>query len=288
MEKIIKDETANCRVCKKDKTIENFEKHKHTATGYLKTCKQCAGERKHKKLIRQRFIERQLTGKGSEKTVLGIDELAQFDIEKEIMCNGKIKHFTSLFVAQSESGKTVLMMHLLKKLRDHYDIFILISKNIQAEAYDLSKFHFYTNESNLQKVIYACRYLQRLSNNKLNLLIVVDDIRTRSRAAVQDLFTNGRNSNISTMNLVQHPTMVDNHIRTNCKFIFLFHQKNPELIQATTKKFLNNFVKIPPEYDTRIMRQDFLENWLQTQTKDFTSVVLNIKSGLIQKIRANI
>jgi hypothetical protein len=123
--------------------------------------------------------------------------------------------------------------------------------------------------------------------NYFNVLLIIDDIKTRSKAVIQDLYTNGRNSNFTTWTLVQHPTMVDNHMRTNCKFIFLFHQKNPELISVTTKYFLKNFVKTPREIRTKIDKEEYLENWLQRNTENYTSVVLNIKEGVVQTVKAS-
>lgn len=277
-----------CSNCETTKPETDFYKNKSRATGRMGQCADCIREmRKERTIKKKAAIKSAILEKDSTRQKLNSENLENMDITKENVIDGKIKHFSALFVAQSESGKTILMMDIIKKLRKYYDMIILVSKNIQAESYDLDKFDFYTNEMFLDKVVYAIRYLQRETHNKLNILLIVDDIKTRQKATIQELFTNGRNSNITIMNLVQHPTMVDNHIRTNCKFIFLFNQKNPELIRATTEKFLMNFVKTPELVKTHKDKLLYLENWLQKNTENYTSVVLNIKSGKIQKIKAN-
>lgn len=276
-----------CHTCLEIKDISKFQKNKHKSMGFEKTCKECTNKRyRQLRAIRKEQMLNDLD-ESTNRPKLN-SELTPFDIQKEVIIDGKIKHFTSLFVAQSESGKTILMMHLIDKIREHYDFVILISKNLQADSYDLSKFDFSTNDRNLESVIMAIRYLQRKTLNKFNFLIVVDDIKTRGKVVIQDLFTNGRNSNISTMNLVQHPTMIDNHMRTNCKFIFLFNQRNPELIKATISRFLINFIATPQSVISKRAREDYLETWLQNNTKDYTSIVLNIKDGVVQKVKADI
>lgn len=275
-----------CKKCMKEYHSDFFYNNRTLSSGKSPNCKKCTNDRARELKQRKRADVKSSNSEEIKQIAAGEQELETLDIEKEVIVDGKLKHFTSLFVAQSESGKTVLMMYLIKMLRKHYDMVILVSKNIQAESYDLSKFDFYTNEMYLDKVVYAIRYLQRTTNNKFNILLIVDDIKTRQKATIQDLFTNGRNSNITIMNLVQHPTMIDNHIRTNCKFIFLFNQKNPELIRGTMEKFLFKFVKTPKEAMTRLQKEEYLENWLQHNTQNYTSIVLNIKSGKIQKIKA--
>jgi hypothetical protein len=275
-----------CHTCLEEKDLSRFTKNRNRSDGFEKICKDCTNLR-----------YRQLRAARKEKMLLEMSEsmnrpklnseLSPFDIVKEVIVDGKPKHFTSLFVAQSESGKTILMMDIIEKIREHYDFVILISKNLQAESYDLKKFDFATNDRNLESVIMAIRYLQRNTLNKFHFLVVIDDIKTRGKVIIQDLFTNGRNSNISTMNLVQHPTMVDNHMRTNCKFIFLFNQKNPELIKATINKFLVNFVATPHDVIAKRAKEDYLETWLQNNTKDYHSIVLNIKEGVVQKTKAD-
>jgi hypothetical protein len=276
-----------CHTCSVTKDISNFTKNKHKSMGFEKSCKECVNLRSRQ--LRAARKEQMLNEMADSMNRPKLNsELSQFDIEKEAIPDGKLKHFTSLFVAQSESGKTILMMHLINKIREHYDYVVLISKNLQADSYDLKKFDFATNDKNLESVIMAIRYLQRNTNNKFHFLVVIDDIKTRGKTIIQDLFTNGRNSNISTMNLVQHPTMIDNHMRTNCKFIFLFNQRNPELIKATINKFLINFVATPPTVLARRAKEDYLEAWLQNNTKDYTSIVLNIKNGIVQKVKADV
>lgn len=283
--------TINCTRCSTIKPEGQFYRNRALVRGRMGQCKSCI---RLANSVRNQSKKDAIRGvindgaKPKDPSLSPNSSLDQFDILKEVVVDGKLKHFTSLFVAQSESGKTILMMFLINKLKKYYDLIILVSKNIQAESYDLKKFDFYTNEVYLEKVVYAIRYLQRLTNNKFNILLIVDDIKTRQKLTIQELFTNGRNSNISIMNLVQHPTMIDNHMRCNCKFIFLFHQKNPELIAVTTKYFLLKFVKVPPELHSIFQKLAYLENWLQKNTEDYTSVVLNIKSGVIQKIKAKI
>lgn len=283
-------EPFRCRRCDIPKKPSEFHKNRAMVRGHHSICKDCANAAiRTRKAGKKKLLEKTVNViLEDDKPVASLEtSLEDFDIEKENVVDGKLKHFTALFVAQSESGKTTLMMHLIKKIRKHYDLIILVTKNLQAEAYDLTKFDFYTNDVYLERVIHSLRYFQKSTNNMFNILLIIDDVKTRSKLAIQELYTNGRNSNITTWTLVQHPTMVDNHMRTNCKFIFLFNQKNPELIAVTTKYFLKNFVKVPKELRSRYDAEIYLEKWLQKNTENYYSVVLNIKSGVIQKVKAS-
>lgn len=285
----IHEKTKICGNCDKLLPMTDFHNNKSHVTGKARNCRSCLSaqvterrRRKKAEIIAEGETNKEIVKKISAEA----EELEDLDIVKEVVIDGKLKHFTSLFVAQSESGKTVLMMYLIQLLRPYYDMVILVTKNLQAEAYDLSKFDFSTNEMYLDKVIYAIRYIQRMTKNKFNVLLIIDDIKTRQKATVQELYTNGRNSNISIMTLLQYPTMCDNIMRTNCKFIFLFNQKNPELISTTTERFLMKFVKTPIEASTKVLKEIYLSDWLQKHTANYTSVVLNIKNGTINKIKA--
>jgi hypothetical protein len=251
--------------------------------GLQLACKKCSKQQKlnrRKKLLnKHKFIR---------KATQDITNLPIFDMRKELLAKNDI-FFSASFVAQSRSGKTFLLKSLLRKIRDMYDIIIVITKSGHNVLYNDPVFDFVTTGANGQykKVIKMIRLFQEKTNNKLiNWLVIFDDFSKPRCALMRDLYTDGRNSSISVIHLVQDITMLQNHCRFNSLYIFLFHQKNPKLIKRTVEHFLLDFIPVPEGIKTKFDKMTFLINWMQGMSENYTSIVLNVDNGSIMKVRA--
>jgi hypothetical protein len=266
-----------CNVCKKDLDKSMFHKNRIMKDGLQRTCKNCSKTygRKKKKVIKKAFVE-------------DINNLPQFDIRKELTQKNDI-FFSATFIAQSRSGKTTLLKYLLRKIKDMYDIIIVITQSGHNIIYDDDVFDITTTgaDGQYKKIIKLIRLFQTKTKNKVKWLVIFDDFSKPRCPLMRDLYTNGRNSSISVIHLVQDVCMSMNQCRFNSLFIFLFHQKNPQLVKRTVEHFLLDFVPVPDDVRTKFDKMTFLINWMQTQSQNYNSIVLNVDQGKIMKVRAN-
>lgn len=276
--------TKKCGNCKEVKKCTDFHLNGHSKDGLQVYCKMC-----RKKITQKNGLIKKRIKKVSEECFnQDLDNLEEFQIEKEIMRNGKLFHFSAIYCAQSRSGKTTNLVFQLNKIRKFYDVIIMISESMHADIYKNFKFDLLTSGSrgNYQKIIKFVRKFQKLTNNKFNFLIVLDDFSRKQCKVIRDLYSNGRNSAISIVHCVQSVTMLNNHCRYNALYVFLFNQKNAEAIERVYTYWLRNFVKAPCEIKTQWEKKKFVMNWFLKESKNFTSIVLNIDAGKIMKSKA--
>ena len=166
----------------------------------------------------------------------------------------------------------------------------MITQSGHNLIYDDEVFDLVTTGEDKQykKIIKTIRLFQTRTNNKLKWLIIFDDFSKPRCPTMRDLYTNGRNSSISVIHLIQDVCMAMNQCRFNSLFIFLFHQKNPQLVKRTVEHFLLDFVPVPDNVRTKHDKMTFLVNWMQNQSLNYTSIVLNVDQGRIMKVKAQL
>lgn len=261
-------------------TAEFFYRNSSMKSGFQYSCKKCMKKaREIKKKLRREVIEKQ---KKSDQ--IDIDNLKEFDITKEIIRNGKLFHFSAVYVAKSRSGKSTNLIYQLKKIREYYDIIIMVTESIQAPIYNNFSFDLLTtgDDNQYKKIINMIRSFQKKTGNSLNFLIVFDDFSSARCKVLRNLYTNARNSNISVVSLVQDTTMVSNHVRYNTLYAFLFNQKNPEAIERLYNFFLKSYVPVPKELRTGYEKKDFILNWFAKSAPMYKPIVLNYDQTSIQ------
>ena len=292
-----KEQKKNIRILKCNKCFEqlpetDFHINRYLARGRKIICKSCL-----KKEIQKRKLNKN-TKKNTKKNIKiatsqNLDSLEEFDIRKEIWRKDektgkhKLFHFSAIYQAQSRSGKSTNMLYQLSKIKDLYDIIILITESSQANIYKNGNLITYiTTGKYYKKIIQLIRFFQRKTDNYLNFMIILDDFAKRQDILLRNLFTNARNSKISVIHSVQSSTMVNNQARYNTLYVFLFNQKNSEAIFRTINFWLYNFIETPSELKSKGDKIDFLKNWFLNQTQNYTSMVLNIDKGLVMKSKA--
>lgn len=284
----MKTDTKKCGMCKKVKAASAFHLNNSRPCGLQGHCKAC------RKAAAQRILTYKRDARAAAKKNAecsysqDLDKLEDFDMEKEVIRNGKVFHFSAIYCAQSRSGKTTNLVFQLNKIRKYYDIIIMISESMHAAIYKNFKFDLLTTGSkgNYQKIIKFVRRFQKLTNNKVNFLIVLDDFARKQCKVIRNLYSNGRNSSISIVHCVQSVTMLNNHCRYNALYVFLFSQKNAEAIERVYTYWLKNFVKAPENIRTQWGKKKYVMDWFLKESRDFTSIVLNIDAGKIMKSKA--
>lgn len=278
-----------CKKCLEMLPETDFHINRYLARGRKTKCKPCLKDEVSKRRARKKE-EREKIIKRSENQ--DYENLEEFDIRKEIWRKDektgkdKLFHFSAIYQAQSRSGKSTNLMYQLSKIRDLYDIIILITESPQAGIYKGNLIDFVTTGKNYKKIIQVVRFFQRKTENYLNFMIILDDFAKRNDKILRNMFTNARNSKISVIHSVQSSTMVNNQARYNTLYVFLFNQKNPEAVSRTINFWLYNFIVIPKEITRKMDKLDYLESWFKRQTENYTAMVLNIDAGRVQKSKA--
>ena len=272
-----------CGRCKKIKNSESFHKNSRSKDGLQSRCKMCRSiTKKSKKVARTEQIKK--IAPNSQD----LENLKEFDMQSEVVRNKKVHHFSALYIAQSRSGKSTNLLYQIKKIRKNYDIIIMVSDSVHAAIYRNFKFDLLTNGHNNKcvKIIRFLRKFQKHTNNKFNVLLILDDFAKRSCKYIRDLFTNARNSNISIIQSVQDNTMVSNHSRYNTLYVFLFNNKNSQAIDRTYTFWLKSFIKPPSNLKTEYEKREWTINYFLKNTRNYQAMVLNIDKGLVMRSKA--
>lgn len=149
----------------------------------------------------------------------------------------KGEHFSSLFIASRNSGKSYLCRYLLLyKLRDKFDLSVIFCTNKQER----DKY-----EQILETELSFDRYIPELVRDlvntnekresegkpKLDILIVMDDTvgnNIKNDDEMLQTYTNGRHNGLTIMYITQSMTLANTHWRNNSDYIFLFKQNSTQ------------------------------------------------------------
>ena len=147
--------------------------------------------------------------------------------------------FRMLICAPSGSGKTNLLLHMVKKPLLFYDKIYLYAKNLQQDKYQhlLKEFEPFSKEFGYN-IIEASNDdiipLDEMDDGNQKLIIFDDYLNTgvkkKNNQEILNYFTNSRNRNCSCIYLSQSYYKTDKTIRLNCSHhcIFDFPSKNEQ------------------------------------------------------------
>lgn len=154
---------------------------------------------------------------------------------------------STVIFGSSKSGKTTQLKQILKK---HYDnnncITILIADSVHANVYrDLSKKIIKTDKFD-RELIQGLHKIQKKTDNKYHFVIVLDDmILDKNDPELLRLILTLRNSKISTVCLLQSPTLLSKNARFNGNNFIFRRTNNAENTEQILDMFLGGF---PPFY----------------------------------------
>ena len=177
---------------------------------------------------------------------------------------------TVLFGA-SKSGKTTLMKSIIKKFYDNNDcITILIADNSHSNIYhDIGKKIIKTDKFD-NELIKGLHRIQKKTNNKCHFCIVLDDmILDKNDPDLLRLILTLRNSKISTLCLLQSPTLLSKNARFNGNNFIFKRTNNAENTTEILEKFLSGY---PPFYG--LSKADQV-NMYRDLTKDYGFIYLD-------------
>lgn len=209
---------------------------------------------------------------------LPIEDLPKFNIDDVL--KDKQEAIAMIIAGSRGSGKTTLINYLYPKLIDFYDIVIFFSFSLHNGIYDsiqepkFDKFH-----SGLIEEIF---YFQKKTKNTFSIMIVLDDCmdnEIKNADPLNQLFTRGRNSNISVIFSVQYMSMVKNLSRSNSTFIFFGKSNTPANREVLSEQYLLPIVKVDKSIKTKSKKLDYLDKYIQHHTKDHNFIVIDYLNG---------
>lgn len=152
---------------------------------------------------------------------------------------------TTFIFGSSKTGKTTLMMSLYEMFyeKDKDLISTLFAGNAQIDKYKGFKSLLvgdgFNNKS--EKYIKMQKYINMKTDNKYKFLNMFDDIiHTKYSQLVNNLVMTYRNSNISTIMLLQYGKLLNKANRANANNIIIFRSHNNETIKDMIDLFLKD------------------------------------------------
>lgn len=142
-----------------------------------------------------------------------------------------------LLVGATRSGKTTLTKHLLHKVfKEH--IQLLMSPNIHAPIYrDLDK-NVMTCSDFKPEIIQECYQINRKTDNHYDFLVILDDIVNKKfDKDLLKLFTTHRNANISAIQSIQSPILLNSAMRGNINIVMLGYMNSDESCEKVIRMF---------------------------------------------------
>lgn len=142
-----------------------------------------------------------------------------------------------LLVGSTRSGKTTLTKHLLHKtFKEH--IQLLMSPNIHAPVYrDLDK-NVITCADFKPEVIQECYQINRKTDNHYDFLVILDDVVNKKfDKDLLKLFTTHRNANVSAIQSIQSPILLNSAMRGNINIVMLGYMNSDESCEKVIRMF---------------------------------------------------
>lgn len=152
---------------------------------------------------------------------------------------------STVIFGASKSGKTYLLKNILNDIYSDDDlIVILFADNIHSAIYsDLNK-NIIKSDKFDPDLIKKIHKIQKKTKNKYKFVIVLDDmILEKSDPQLLKLFLTYRNSKISTLILLQSPTLLCKNSRFNGNNFIFKKCNNSEYVEQVLKFFIGGYDK---------------------------------------------
>lgn len=141
-----------------------------------------------------------------------------------------------LMVGSTRSGKTTILKHLVEKYFDKH-LGVLMSPNIHAPVYK-----GFTNLSEsaefIPRIIEEMYRINKDTKNHYPFLVVLDDVVTKKfDKDLMKLFTVHRNANVSGIQCIQSPILLNSAMRGNINIVMLGYMNSDESVEKVVRMF---------------------------------------------------
>lgn len=215
------------------------------------------------------------------------DELPEFNFKEKME---KDQCYSVIFAAVRRSGKTTVIKNLIyDQMKKDYDIVIFLSNSIHNKIYsfvDEPKFNDY-----YPGLIDDLMTFQEETGNIFRICIIMDDLVSYNKKnddSLMQLYTRGRNVNITVILSSQSTTLINKNNRGNSDFILIGNNPSAEFRETVIKAFLLGIVKPPKEIATKTSREDYLHKYILHYTVNHGFLVLDNIENKIYHLRLKI
>lgn len=171
---------------------------------------------------------------------------------------------TALILAGGYSGKTTMLVHALNNITDQerYDIIIIFTESINSDPLqDIESGNIILTNKFFPDVVSLAYRINKATHNRYHYLFVLDDVYDlRHNKVFQKMIMAYRNSNISTIIVTQHATVVSPNVRSSLHKIFFLGSKNESEKERAMSEWLNGYVKARGIKDKDTMKMWFTNN----------------------------
>lgn len=187
-----------------------------------------------------------------------------------------------LMVGSTRCGKTTCLKHILDKyFRRH--IGAIFSESAKAPAYQHMKYpNLPLSCAFVPELIRDSYMINKDLKNHYDFLYVLDDVPlAKNDKQLLKMLTIYRNSNISAIDCVQSPTMLNPTCRSNFNFVLLFHQNTTEQTEQVIKAYLRGYFPKNWRYEDKI-------EWYNKATADHHFIFIDNLAGTIQRCKIDL
>ena len=204
-----------------------------------------------------------------------------FDLEKLFIPD---LHLAIGIFGSRFSGKSTFLEHIYKRLAKKYDLIVWFCQSKAARIYktifkDNEDGEDFLYETFSHDLIYDLFKYQNLTENSLNILVIFDDMVSFKGIKWSDsllqIFTRGRNSNISVIFSSQDDVLMNPTARRNLDYVFLLNMAGdgPDKI---AKRWLIHKFEFTTElrYKSEAKRAMYLMDFYKHYTSDHGIIVI--------------
>lgn len=265
--------TITCKLCNKNKPIEEFYKDKYKASGVKnERCKECI---KKIELGEEIVPGQQITKKLPFANVVDMFKNNAYDDRIN-----KVTHYSMYIVAQSKSGKTTFLLHLLDKIEYKYDFIIFLSYNLHDPIYSsiLQNPKYLCFDNYTDDLLHDLFILNKETKNKLSFCIVLDDClgsHTKHGDMLFQLFTRGRNNGMTIIVSSQVAKGLNSDSRSNINYGVFMKLNNPQMIENMVESFIYGLIETPPFLKSKGKKVEYLINYYRNHTNNYNMMIVD-------------
>lgn len=204
------------------------------------------------------------------------------------------KHFSIADCAPRNSGKTTTISYLWPLFKERYDAIIFFCQSLKASIYK----EFLTDNDRRfcfsgfnEDLMHDLKNLQDATENAFHFLLLFDDDvdfnRNKNNAMMVNIYTKGRNDNMTIWFSTQSMFAINPNARDNIDYFILRRPRTPAMREKVVEQFLYGIVPTPPECTTRGRKLTYLNQWIDANTRDYTVIIIDyLNDAKIYKFRA--
>ena len=187
-----------------------------------------------------------------------------------------------LMVGSTRCGKTTALKHILDRYFKKH-VGAIFSESAKAPAYQHMKYPLLPlSVAFIPEVIRDSYMINKELKNHYDFLYVLDDVPlAKNDKQLLKMLTIYRNSNISAIDCIQSPTMLNPTCRSNFNFVLLFHQNTTEQTEQIIKAYLRGYFPKNWRYEDKI-------EWYNKATADHHFIFIDNLAGTIQRCKIDL